>query len=74
MKLENNYSLYKIIDQKSIKKRVYELSKEISSYFSEDEELIVICVLNGSILFCSDLIINMGHNILLDTIRIKSYI
>ena len=73
MKLTNNYSLDKIIDKKSIKKRVHELSKEISSYFSEDEELIVICVLNGSIIFCSDLIKNMGPNVLLDTIRIKSY-
>ena len=50
MKLEDNYSLDKIIDQKLIKKRVCELSEEISSYFSADEDLIVLCVLNGSIL------------------------
>ena len=73
MKLENNYSLDKLIDQKLIEKRVCELSKEISSYFPLDEDLIVLCVLNGSILFCSDLIKNMGTNIILDTIRVKSY-
>ena len=73
MKLENNYLLDKIIDQKLIKKRVCELSEEISSYFSADEDLIVLCVLNGSIFFCSDLIKNMETNIVLDTIRVKSY-
>ena len=73
MKIENNYSLDKIIDQKLIQKRVCELSEEISSYFPADEDLLVLCVLNGSILFCTDLIKNMGTNIILDTIRVKSY-
>ena len=73
MKLENNYSLDKLIDQKLIEKRVCELSEEISSHFPLDEDLIVLCILNGSILFCSDLIKNMGTNIILDTIRVKSY-
>tara|TARA_Y100000590_G_scaffold454673_1_gene601882 strand:- start:172 stop:705 length:534 start_codon:yes stop_codon:yes gene_type:complete len=71
--MQNNYSLEKLIDKKSIRKRVEELSREISSYFPDEDELIVICVLNGSILFCSDLIKNMGPNVILDTIRVKSY-
>jgi len=71
--VKNNYFLDKLIDKQSIKKRVKELSREISGYFSDDEEIIVICVLNGSILFCSDLIKNMGNNVILDTIRVKSY-
>ena len=73
MKIEDKYLMDKIIDEKSIKKRVSELSKEISSYFSGDDELVVICVLNGSILFCSDLIKGMGSNVIFDTIRVKSY-
>ena len=73
MKIENNYSLDKIIDQKLIQKRVCELSEEISSYFPADEDLVVLCVLIGSILFCTDLIKNMGTNIIFDTIRVKSY-
>ena len=54
MKPENNYSLEKIIDKTSIDKRVYDLSEEISSYFSIDDDFVAICVLNGSLFFYVD--------------------
>ena len=73
MNLDRKFRLKKILNDSAIKKRVKELSKEITSYFPEDEDLVVICVLNGSIIFCSDLIKNMKENVILDTIRVKSY-
>ena len=73
MSLDRKFRLKKLLDDSAIKKRVRKLSKEIISYFPEDEDLIVICVLNGSMIFCSDLIKNMKENVILDTIRVKSY-
>lgn len=72
MKVQNKYLL---IDSQSIQKRVNELAGEILSDFPKNEDLIVICVLQGSIIFCSDLIKCMSShsNIILDTIRVKSY-
>ena len=73
MKIDNKYELDLLFDSKQINKRVLELAEEINSYYNEQDDLIVICVLHGSVFFCSDLTKAMHKNITLDTVRVKSY-
>tara|TARA_B100001540_G_scaffold303283_1_gene311714 strand:+ start:38 stop:574 length:537 start_codon:yes stop_codon:yes gene_type:complete len=73
MKIDNKYELDLLFNSKQINKRVLELAEEINSYYNEQDDLIVICVLHGSVFFCSDLTKAMHKNITLDTVRVKSY-
>ena len=71
--VDNKYKLKKLFSETDIKNRVSKLAIDISESYSSKEDLIVVCVLNGSILFCSDLIKQMNENVILDTFRVKSY-
>tara|TARA_Y100001968_G_scaffold311059_1_gene332676 strand:+ start:1239 stop:1775 length:537 start_codon:yes stop_codon:yes gene_type:complete len=73
MKIDDKYELDLLFDSKQINKRVLELAEEINSHYNEQDDLIVICVLHGSVFFCSDLTKVMHKNITLDTVRVKSY-
>lgn len=42
------------ISAEQIEKRITELGKEISQVY-KNEEIILVCVLNGSFMFCADL-------------------
>ena len=48
--------LVELFSENAIQGRIRELAKEINSSFPANEELVVIAVLAGSILFASDLI------------------
>ena len=71
--MSDNFKLIKLFDTKTIKERVKNLSIEISSSFKVDEDIVVVCVMNGSVIFCSDLIRNIKQNIIFDTIKVHSY-
>ncbi len=60
------------ISQEKIQKRVQELAQEIDQHY-QGEELLIIGVLNGSFIFCGDLIRAMKTNCKIDFIQASSY-
>ena len=65
-------NIEEMISAEKIKNRVLELSKEISDYY-QDNELYVICILKGSMLFTADLIRNITSPVILDFLIASSY-
>ena len=61
-----------LIDSPAIEKRINALGKEISSDYAEDE-LLVICILKGSVLFFADLIKRLSIPVKIDFIKASSY-
>ena len=73
MKIDDKYKLDLLFNSEEINKRVLGLAEEINSHYDQQDDLVVICVLHGSVFFCSDLTKAMHKNITLDTVRVKSY-
>ncbi|MET0263738.1 MAG: hypoxanthine phosphoribosyltransferase [Rariglobus sp.] len=61
-----------LVSEKDIKKRVKKLGVEIAASYG-DEEITVISIINGAILFTADLLREIPNPIRLDCIRISSY-
>ena len=61
-----------IFDEETIKKRVIELGEEITRDYA-GEELVVVAVLRGSIIFVADLIRYIDLPLVLDTVALSSY-
>jgi hypoxanthine phosphoribosyltransferase len=56
-----------------IQTKVTEIAHAIDFKHTSDDDVVVICVLNGGFMFFSDLVKNMSTNIEVDFIRAKSY-
>ena len=56
-----------------LQKRVAELGQQISADLADSENLVVACVLKGAIVFMSDLIRYLPHNVTCDFLRLSSY-
>ena len=65
-------ALRTLISKDSINARVHELAKEITRDF-EGNELVVLCVLKGAVLFLTDLIRAMDRDLAIDFIQVSSY-
>ena len=61
-----------LVSEAEIKKRLKKLGAEIMELYGE-QEITVIAVINGAILFTADLLRNIDNPIRLDCIRISSY-
>ena len=61
-----------IISEAMIKRRVRRLGAEISAAYG-DEEITVVAIINGALLFASDLLRQVSCPIRLDCIRVSSY-
>lgn len=61
-----------LISEEEIALRIEALGKAITKDF-EDEDLVVICVLKGAFMFCSDLIKKINRPIKLEFISLSSY-
>ncbi len=61
-----------LITEEEIKTRVKEMAAEISGHYG-DEEVTVISIINGAILFTADLVRNMPGPVRIDCIRVSSY-
>ena len=61
-----------LVSEKDIKKRVKKLGAELAAAYG-DEEITVVSIINGAILFTADLIREITNPIRLDCIRISSY-
>jgi hypoxanthine phosphoribosyltransferase len=61
-----------IISEAMIKRRVRKLGDEISAAYS-DEEITVVAIINGALLFAADLLREIRRPIRLDCIRVSGY-
>ena len=61
-----------LLDEKTIQDRISEMASELNRDYAE-EELIVLCVLKGSVLFTTDLIKHLEMRVAVDFISISSY-
>ena len=61
-----------LVSEESIQRRVRELGAELKRVYGE-EELTVISIMNGAILFTADLLRQLDNPVRLDCIRISSY-
>jgi len=66
------YTPEALITEDEISMRIEALGKAITKDF-EDEDLIVICVLKGAFVFCSDLIKKINRPLSLEFISLSSY-
>lgn len=62
-----------LITEEQIEVRVKELAKEISNHYEPNEEITVIAIINGAILFTADLVRNLPGPVRIDCIRVSSY-
>ena len=72
MIIYDNKKFNKFISHKEITNRILELSKELNKYY-EGKDLVVICVLNGSVMVLNELLKNLDCNYSLDYIKASSY-
>ena len=61
-----------LISEEDIALRIQDLGKSISQDY-EGEELVVICVLKGAFMFCSDLVKKIERPVVLEFIQLSSY-
>ncbi|MCM2350707.1 MAG: hypoxanthine phosphoribosyltransferase [Bacteriovoracaceae bacterium] len=66
------YTPEALISEEEIALRIAALGAAITKDF-EDEEIVVICVLKGAFMFCSDLIKKINRPLSLDFISLSSY-
>jgi len=61
-----------LVSEQEIKERIKALGREISDFY-DGEELTVIAIINGAILFTADLLREISCPVRLDCIRVSSY-
>ncbi len=61
-----------LVSESDIKKRLRKLGAEITALYG-DEEITVVSVINGAILFTADLLRHIDNPVRLDCIRVSSY-
>ena len=62
-----------LISEKEIQDILPKLADDIEKKFNSDEDIYVICVLKGSVMFCADLVKHFKNNVQMEFIRISSY-
>lgn len=61
-----------LVSEADIRKRIRKLGKEISALYG-DEEITIVSLINGAILFTADLLREITNPVRLDCVRISSY-
>ena len=62
-----------LISEEQIQEKLKVFASDIEKVFPKDEEIYVICVLKGSVMFCADLVKHFSHPVQMEFIRISSY-
>jgi hypoxanthine phosphoribosyltransferase len=62
-----------LFSREEIQSRVAELGREISRDMSDSENVVVVCVLKGAVVFMADLIRHLPQNVTCDFLRLSSY-
>jgi hypoxanthine phosphoribosyltransferase len=72
MNNKENYTVEVLFPERQIQKRIFAIASQISKDY-ENRDLLVIAVLNGSFIFCADLVRNLDIKCAIDFIRLSSY-
>lgn len=70
---KNIKDLKVLISEEEIQSKLQTLAKKIENVFPKNEEIYVICVLKGSVMFCADLVKHFENPVQMEFIRISSY-
>ena len=70
--MSDSHNLIELISESHISARIKEMGLDISSFY-KNESVIVIIVLNGAVIFASDLIRSLNIDCKLDTVKVSSY-
>ena len=62
-----------LISEEEIKNKISEFARNIENVFPIEEEIYVICVLKGSVMFCTDLVKHFKHPVQMGVISIPRY-
>ena len=62
-----------LITKAEIQNKLKTLAEKIEKEFPANEEICVICVLKGSVMFCADLVKHLKNMVQMEFIRISSY-
>ena len=68
----DSHNLIELISESDISARIKEIGLDISSFY-KNESVIVIIVLNGAVIFASDLIRELNIDCKLDFVKVSSY-
>ncbi len=69
----NIKNLKVLFSENEIKNKLKELAEKIEKSFPQNEDIYVICVLKGSVMFCADLVKHFSNPVQMEFIRISSY-
>lgn len=74
MKIDKNEIIEKIlIDEESLDKKIRQLANKINSYYADKDELILVGILKGSVIFMSELAKNLDLKARLEFMAVSSY-
>lgn len=62
-----------LFSEDELQSKIKQLAFDIEKVMPENEEIYVICVLKGSVMFCADLVKHFKHPVQMEFIRISSY-
>lgn len=62
-----------IISEEEIQKRIKELAQDITNTYPEDEEVIMVCILRGAVIFMADLARYVNLPVVFDFMDVSSY-
>ena len=70
--MSDSHNLIELISESDISARIKKIGLDISSFY-KDESVIVVIVLNGAVIFASDLIRALNIDCKLDSVKVSSY-
>ncbi len=73
IKDKNTDDLKVLIDTNTLTVRIKEIAEELDKSFETSEDVYIICVLKGSVMFFSELVKYMKSKVQMEFIRISSY-
>ena len=62
-----------IIDEKELKTRIEELGEEITESYKDDDDIVMLCILRGAVLFMADLAREIDLPVVFDFMDVSSY-
>ena len=69
----NGKKFKKFISNEKIKKIIKDICYKINSYYGDKEEIIILCVLNGSVILLSEMLNHLTIKFKIDYIKLSSY-
>ena len=69
---QSTQKISEFISKSSIERRVNELAEQINRDY-QDQEIVLVCVLNGSFIFCADLIRSIKIPVQVEMVSLSSY-